>query len=74
MRVDTLIWDVLYPPHETFLERPFRPLEPLNLWIYGDPGALYPFKPSDLGALKTLHPLDPEAFGFWKRQTLERPG
>ena len=44
MRVDTLIWDVLDPPHE-ILERPFRPLEPLNLWIYEDPGALYPFNP-----------------------------
>ena len=44
MRVDTLIWDALDPPHE-ILERPFRPLEPLNLWIYGDPEALYPFNP-----------------------------
>ena len=28
-----------------FWKGPFRPLEPLNLWIYRDPGALYPFNP-----------------------------
>ena len=73
MRVDTLIWDALDPSHE-ILERPFRPLEPLNLWIYRDPGALYPFNPRTLEPQeKTLHPLDPETIGFWKYQTLEIP-
>ena len=28
-----------------FGKKPFGPLEPLNLWIYGDPEALYPFNP-----------------------------
>ena len=73
MRVDTLISDALDPPHE-ILERPFRPLEPLNLWNYRDPGALYPFDPWTLEPQKPLHPFDPEAVGFWKHQTLESPG
>ena len=73
MRVDTLIWDALDPPHE-ILERPFRPLEPLNLWIYGDPGALYPFNPRTLEPHKNTSSLGPEAFGFWKRQAVESPG
>ena len=59
MRVDTLIMGNPIPSPWN-LEKPFRPLEPLNLWIYGD--------------LETLHPLDPEGFGFWKRQALERLG
>ena len=44
MRVYTLLWDALDPPHE-ILERPFRALEPSNLWTYRDLGALYPFNP-----------------------------
>ena len=66
MSVDTLTYDVLRPTHETFTEialcwdeiwkRPFSPLKPLNLWIYGDPGALYPFKPWTLEPGKTFIP------------------
>ena len=46
----------------------------LNLWIYENLGALYPFNPRTLEPQeKTLHPLDPETIGFWKHQTLEIP-
>ena len=64
MKVETLIWDAPDPPHETFLERPFRPLEPLNLWTYRDLGALYPFdhwtlEPQEKPFIPwTLKPLD----------------
>ena len=40
MRVDTLIWDALDPPHETF-GKTLWALEPLDLWINEDLGALY---------------------------------
>ena len=53
------------------LERPFRPLEPLNLWIYGDQEPFITLTLGPWSPEKTLHPLDPETVGFWKHQTLE---
>ena len=69
MRVDTLIMGIPRPSPLT-LEKPFRTLEPLHLWIDGGLEALYPFNPWSLEPENTLHPLDPETYGFWERQTL----
>ena len=39
MRVDTLIWDALYPPHEILEKSPFRPLGPLKPLDLRGPGS-----------------------------------
>ena len=69
MRVGALIWDALDPPHETFWK---DPLGPWNLETFGSMRTREPFSPLTLGPWnpEILYPLDPEAFGFWKRHTL----
>ena len=50
MRVDTLIWDVLYPPHETFWK---DPLGPWNLETFESMRTWEAYLPVNPWALET---------------------